>query len=182
MKTAIMAVALLMMAGVVTARETRTEVTTATTPADDAKPNSNKVPDVYPIEGKFERVLVLRLKYQTDLLAGLESMVKQQKIHNAVILSGIGSLRSYHFHVISNRSFPSKNMHVEDPEGPADLVSMNGYVIDGRVHAHMTLANADKAFGGHLEPGTIVFTYAVVTLGVLDDGVNFRRLDDKTYR
>jgi hypothetical protein len=46
----------------------------------------------------------------------------------------------------------------------------------------MTLANADKAFGGHLEPGTTVFTFAIVTLGVLDDGVDFRRLDDKTYR
>jgi uncharacterized protein len=182
MKTATMALALLMVAGMVTARETRTEVTTAATPADDAKPNSNTVPDVYPIAGKFERVLVLRLKYQTDLLAGLESMVKQQKIHNAVILSGIGSLRSYHLHVISNRSFPTKNMHVEDPEGPADLVSMNGYVIDGRVHAHMTLANADKAFGGHLEPGTTVFTFAIVTLGVLGDGVDFSHLDDKTYR
>ena len=182
MKTAMMAVALLMMAGMVTARETRTEVTTATAPADDAKPNSNKVPDVYSVDGKFERVLVLRLKYQTDLLTGLETMVKQQKIHNAVILSGIGSLRSYHFHVISNRSFPSKNIHVEDPEGPADLVSMNGYVIDGRVHAHVTLANADKAFGGHLEPGTTVFTFAIVTLGVLGDGVDFSHLDDKTYR
>jgi predicted DNA-binding protein with PD1-like motif len=182
MKTAIMAVALLMMAGVVNARETRTEVTNATTPADDAKPNSDKVPGVYSIEGKFERVLVLRLKYQTDLLAGLESMVKQQKIHNAVILAGIGSLQGYHFHVISNRSFPTKNVHVKDPEAPADLVSMNGYVIDGRVHAHMTLANPDKAFGGHLEPGTTVFTFAIVTLGVLNDGVDFSHLDDKTYR
>ena len=182
MKTAIMAVALMMMVGVVTARESRTEVTTAATPADDAKLNSTNVPDVYPIEGKFERILVLRCKYQTDLLASLESMMKQQKIRNAVILAGIGSLRSYHFHVISNRTFPTKNIHVEDPEAPADLVSMNGYVIDGRVHAHMTLANADKAFGGHLEPGTIVFTYAIVTVGVLDDGVSFRRLDDKSYR
>jgi predicted DNA-binding protein with PD1-like motif len=182
MKTAIMAVALLMMAGVVNARETRTEVTNATTPADDAKPNSDKVPGVYSTDGKFERVVILRLKYQTDLLTGLESMVKQQKIHNAVILAGIGSLRNYHFHVVSNRSFPTKNVHVEDPEAPADLVSMNGYVIDGRVHAHVTLANPDKAFGGHLERGTTVFTFAIVTLGVVGDGVDFSHLDDKTYR
>jgi predicted DNA-binding protein with PD1-like motif len=59
---------------------------------------------------------------------------------------------------------------------------MNGYVVDGRVHAHITLANPDKAFGGHLEAGTEVFTFAVVTLGVLADGVDLKRVDDKTYR
>lgn len=59
---------------------------------------------------------------------------------------------------------------------------MNGYIIDGRIHAHMTLANPDKAFGGHLEPGTTVFTFAVVTLGVLNDSTDLRRVDDKTYR
>jgi hypothetical protein len=34
---------------------------------------------------------------------------------------------------------------------------------------------------GHLEPGTEVFTFAVVTIGVMND-VDFRHLDDKTFR
>ena len=59
---------------------------------------------------------------------------------------------------------------------------MNGYVIGGRVHAHITLTNADHAFGGHLEAETRVFTFAIVTLGVFDDTVDLRRVDDKTYR
>jgi predicted DNA-binding protein with PD1-like motif len=182
MKMSILLVALIAVAGVADAQETRTEVTKTTSPADDAKPNSDTVPDVYAISDQFERVVVLRLKYQADLLAGLEKMVKQEKIHNGVILSGIGSLRSYHFHVISNRTFPSKNILVNNPSAPADLVSMNGYVIDGRVHAHMTLSNADKAFGGHLESGTEVFTFAIVTIGVLNDKADLSRVDDKTYR
>jgi len=182
MKTMIIAIALMVPANALIARETRTEVTKATTPADDSKPNNDKVPDVYPIEGKFDHVVILRFKYQADLLTGLESMVKQQKIRNAVILAGIGSVRGYHFHAVSNRTFPTKDMYVEDPESPADIAGMNGYVIDGRVHAHITFANADKAFGGHLEHGTSVFTFAVVTLGVLDDKVDFSHLDDKTYR
>src|SRR5437763_12120567 len=44
--------------------------------------------------------------------------------------------------------------------------------INGTVHAHMTLANPDKAFGGHLEAGTNVFTFAIVTIGVLNDSVD----------
>ena len=161
-------------------QELRIEVTNTT--AADAAPNTAAVPDVYAISGHFDRVLVLRFKYQTDLLEGLEKMVSQEKIRNAVILSGIGSVRGYHVHSVSNRTFPSQDVFVSDPQAPADLVSMNGYVINGRVHAHVTLANADKAFGGHLEPGTTVFTFAIVTLGVLDDGADFKRLDDKTYR
>ena len=168
--------------GVLAAQQTRTVVEKPTTPADDSKPNSDKVPDVYAISGQFDRVLVLRFKYQADLLAGLESMVKQHKIRNAVILAGAGSLRSYHLHSVSNRTFPSKNIYLKDPTAPSDLVSMNGYVVNGKVHVHVTLTNEEKAFGGHLEAGTTVFTFAVVTLGVFRDDVDLSRVDDKTYR
>ena len=167
---------------VTTAQSTRTELTNATTPAEDSKTNSSAVPDAYALSGQFDRVLVLRFKYQTDLLAGLERMVKEQKIHNAVILAGIGSVRGYHIHTVSNGGFPTKNIYVKNPTGPADIVSMNGYVIDSRVHAHITLADPDKAFGGHLEPGTTVFTFAVVTVGVFKDGIDLSRIDDKSYR
>jgi len=162
------------------AQQTRKEITNAVTPADDAKPNSASVPDVYAITGKFDRVVVLRFKYQADLLAGIEKMVKEQKIKNAVILAGAGSVRNYQVHTVSNRTFPSKDTFVQDLSAPADIISMNGYVIDGRVHAHMTMANPDRAFGGHLEPGTNVFTFAIVTLGVFDGDLG--RVDDKTYR
>jgi predicted DNA-binding protein with PD1-like motif len=164
------------------AAETRTEVVRATTPALDATPNNDAVPDVYAIEGKFERVVILRFKHQADLLAGLERMLKEKNIRNAVILSAIGSVRSYHIHVVSNRTFPSKNLFIKNAEASADIIGMSGYVIDGQLHPHITLANGEHSFGGHLESGTEVFTFAAVTLGVLADGVDLKRLDDKTYR
>jgi predicted DNA-binding protein with PD1-like motif len=164
------------------AQPIRTEVTSPPAPAEDAKANSDTVPDAYALSGQFAQVLVLRFKNQADLLDGLESMVKQQKIRNGVILSGVGSVRSYHFHTVSNGTFPTKNIFVKDPAAPADIVSMNGYVIDGRIHAHITFADADKAFGGHLESGTSVFTFAVVTVGVFQDGIDLSRVDDKNYR
>lgn len=182
MHRANLALALLMTAAVLPAEKTRTEVVKPTTPADDAKANSDKVPEVYAVSGQFQRILVFRFKYQADLLAGLERMVKEYKIRNAVILAGAGSLRSYHYHSVSNRTFPSKNIYVKDTAAPADIASMNGYIIDGRIHAHLTMTDEEKAFGGHLEPGTTVFTFAVVTVGVFGDGVDLSRVDDKTYR
>lgn len=165
------------------AQQTRREqVNRSANPADDSKPNSPDVPDVYAIQGQFDRIVVLRFKFGADLLAGMEKIVGQQKIRNAVILSGAGSVRGYQIHQVSNRDLPSKNMFVKDPSAPADLIGMNGYVIDGKIHAHMTLATPDHAFGGHLEPGTEVFTFGIVTLGVMKDGVDFSHLDDKSYR
>jgi predicted DNA-binding protein with PD1-like motif len=165
------------------AQETRREITNAAAnPADDAKGLSDKVPDVYAIPTQFERVLILRFKFGTDLLAGLEKMVKQEKIRNAVILAGAGSVRGYQVHQVSNRDFPSENMFIKNPTAPADLISMNGYIMDGKLHPHVTLATPEKAFGGHLEPGTTVFTFAIVTVGILKDGADLSHLDDKSYR
>ena len=175
-------VVLIAIGGVLAAQQTRKEVVKPTTPKDDSKPNSASVPDVYGINGKFDRVVVFRFKYQADLLAGIEKMVKEQKIRNAVILSGIGSVRNYHVHAVSNRTFPSKDMFVQDPTAPADVLGMSGYIINGQVHAHITLATPEKAFGGHLEPGTNVFTFVAMTMGVFGDGVDLSRIDDKTYR
>jgi predicted DNA-binding protein with PD1-like motif len=181
MKRLLLALALLAAAAALAAQETRTERTSPPNPAD-ARPNSDAVPAGYAVDAKFERVVVLRFKYDTDLLAGLEAMVRQEKIRNAVILAGIGSVRGYQYHVVSNREFPSQDLFVRNPTAPADLVSMNGYVIAGRVHAHVMFGGPGGAFGGHLEPGTTVFTFAIVTLGVVDDAANFERLDDKNHR
>lgn len=168
--------------GLAAAEVTRREETRATTPAEDAKPNSAQVPEVYALVGQFDRIVVLRFKYDTDLLPALERMVKEQKIRNAAILSCAGSVRSYHYHTVSNTTLPSKDIFVKNTEAPADIASMNGYVIDGRVHAHITFADTDRAFGGHLEPGTRVFTFAIVTIGVFKDGLDLSRVDDKNYR
>jgi predicted DNA-binding protein with PD1-like motif len=162
------------------AQQTRREETKKS--PGDAKANSASVPEVYAIPGQFQRILVLRFKNQADLLASLEKAVKEQKIKNAVILAGIGSVRNYQVHSVSNRDFPSKNVFIKDPSSPADIVSVNGYVVNGEVHAHMTMTDGDKAFGGHLEPATNIFTFAAITLAVFDDKVDLTNLLNKDYR
>lgn len=172
----------LMATSLLAAQETRrTEVNPSPNPTDDAKENSSAVPDVYAITGHFDRVVVLRFKYKAELLAGLQKMIKQENIRNGVILSGVGSVRGYHMHQVSNRTMPSHDTFEKNLTQPADLVSMNGYVINGRIHAHMTLGTPDRTMAGHLEPGTEVFTFAVIAIGVMNDA-DLSRIDDKTYR
>jgi len=155
-------------------------VKNAPTPAD-AKPNDSSVPDAYALSGHFDRIVVMRMKFKTDLLHGMEQLAKQQGIQNGVILSGIGSLRGYHLHDVRARDFPSLDVDMNEPTTPCDLVGMNGYIIDGNIHAHVTLGTGEKAIAGHLDPGTEVFTYAIVTIGVMNE-TDLRRVDDETYR
>jgi predicted DNA-binding protein with PD1-like motif len=171
---------LTLLATAATAQQTRREVTNPG--PRDAAPLDPKVPDVYAVPTQFERVLIFRFKFQTDLLDGLQRMIKENHVENGVILSAFGSVTGYQVHQVSNRTFPSKDMFTADPTMPADIVGMSGFVLNGRLHPHISLATPDKGFGGHLEPGTKVFTFAVVTVGVLPAGLDLSKLDDKNYR
>jgi hypothetical protein len=59
-------------------------------------------PAVVSVPSEMKRVVLVRLKYNTDLLEGLRQAVKEEKITNAVILSGVGSVTRYHVHAVSN--------------------------------------------------------------------------------
>lgn len=147
----------------------------------DLAPAAGPVPSPLVFSASFERVAIVRMTYETDLLEALQKAVRDEKIRDAVILSGIGSLKSYHLHAVSNTTLPSENVFYKG-EGPYDLTAVNGYVIGGRVHAHLTISNDKQALAGHLEPGTRAFTFVLVTLGVFGADVDLARLDDKNWR
>jgi len=141
----------------------------------------DQVPEAVTTSGQFERVIVVRMKQGADILSGLKSAVEKENIKNAVILSGIGSLVSYHIHVVDNNTFPTENVFIKN-DTPVDLTSVNGYVFDGRVHAHINISDERLALGGHLESGNEVFTFAIITIGVFNDEVILARFDDKNWR
>ncbi|MCX7984001.1 MAG: DNA-binding protein [Bacteroidetes bacterium] len=170
-----------MVSFVLSAQEVRTILQNPPTEFD-TKPNNDSIPNALVYPSKFSSVLIVRLKYQADILKELRDVVKRQSINNAVILSAIGSVTAYHFHVIHNTAFPTRNEFIRNSNVPADILSMNGYIIDGRVHAHITLSNSNTAFGGHLEEGTTVFTFAIITIGILGEDIDLRKIDDKYYR
>ena len=138
-------------------------------------------PAVVIVPSEIKHVVLVRMKYGDDLLEGLQQAVKSEKIKNAVILSGVGSVTRYHVHAVSNTTLPAKLAYSEHA-GPMDLIAVNGYVLGGRIHAHITMTDDKKAFGGHLHEGTKVFTFAIVTLGILDDNVDLSRFDDSNWR
>jgi predicted DNA-binding protein with PD1-like motif len=121
--------------------------------------------------------VVVRLKNKTDILHGLQEAITREKIKNAVIMSGFGSVTSYHVHVVGNTTLPPKDVFTRDG-GPYDILTASGLVMNGRLHCHITFASTQKVTGGHLEEGTSVFTFATISLGVLKDDVDITRADD----
>jgi predicted DNA-binding protein with PD1-like motif len=109
------------------------------------------------------RFVALRLNPGEDVLLSLRATVAEQGIRNAAILSGVGSLDRYHFHVVKTTNMPPGNTFVRG-EGPFDILTVTGLVVNGQVHAHITFSNTELAMGGHLEEGCRVLTFAVVMM------------------
>jgi predicted DNA-binding protein with PD1-like motif len=114
------------------------------------------------------RFVALRLDPGEDVLLSLRAAVVEQGIRNAAILSGVGSLDRYHFHVVKTTNMPPGNTFVRG-DGPFDILSVTGLVVDGAVHAHITFSNTEVAMGGHLEEGCRVLTFSVVVVAEAPD-------------
>jgi predicted DNA-binding protein with PD1-like motif len=139
--------------------------------------SQEKIPDVYSITSQFERIEIIRMRTDTDLLEGLKKVAAEKNIKNAVILSGIGSVTDYHYHVVSDKNLPPAE---EDPSASVamDLIAVQGYIFNGRIHAHISLSDENSVVGGHLEPGTKALTFFIITLGVLPDALEIENFDN----
>ena len=139
------------------------------------------VPGVAIANTKFEKIIIVRLKYKTDMLEGIKKAVEMEHIKNAVIITGIGSVTAYSIHAVNSDTFPTKNIFLKE-KSPCDVLNLSGYIFDGKVHAHITLSDTKKTIGGHLEPGTLVYTYAIITIGILSDDAKLENFDNKEWR
>ena len=116
----------------------------------------------------IKRLVQIRIAAGEDILEGLNEAVEAESIHTGVIVNGLGSATSYHFHVVASTDLPPKEAFPRGA-GPFDIVSMSGAVIDGRVHAHISFSDTEKVFGGHLEPGCTALTFAIITIADVGD-------------
>jgi predicted DNA-binding protein with PD1-like motif len=112
---------------------------------------------------EIRRLVYARLNPGDDVLLSLRQVVQEHNIRHGAILSVIGSLTHYHVHVVKTTNLPPGDVFWKD-EGPFDILTLTGYILDGRVHAHITFSNTEKAMGGHLEEGCRVLTFAVVLI------------------
>jgi predicted DNA-binding protein with PD1-like motif len=114
-------------------------------------------------EAIIARTILIRCDPGEDVLACLQQAVADNSVQNGTFISGAGSLSRYHFHVVSTAALPPENVFIKG-EGPYDILAITGFVLGGRVHAHITFSDDRIAMGGHLESGCEVLTFAMITL------------------
>ncbi len=132
------------------------------------------------VSTRFDGIEIIQMKPHTDMLDGLNQFIKEKHVKNAVVLAGVGSVTDYHYHVVTDKNLPPAQ---EYPKASVamDVVSVQGYVLNGKVHAHIALSDENSMVGGHLEKGTVALTFFILTIGILPDDVDISNFDSYKY-
>lgn len=127
---------------------------------------------------EYGRVIVMHLKKGDLLLESITDGLKEQGVKNALLVSGIGSLRKLSMHGIKECSDgPSDYFYTI--EGPVELGCLQGIVLDGKPHIHGVCSTPDgKTYVGHLEPGSEIQFLGELSFIEVPDMKLTRRLNE----
>jgi predicted DNA-binding protein with PD1-like motif len=107
------------------------------------------------------KIHILRIDPGEDILSSVEQFIAEANLKQAVVLGGYGTMAAYHLHWVTHNRIPTDNLFRKG-EGGIEILAMNGLVVEGKPHIHISLSTPDGAFGGHLEPGCIAYVLCEV--------------------
>lgn len=117
---------------------------------------------------------IFRLTPGKDLYKELQNYIQKNNISAAIVLTCVGSLKAATLRM-AGASKPTSR------KGAFEIVSLSGTLCPDGVHLHASLSDSEgKVWGGHLVPGSSVFTTAEIALGEMDEFHFSRKLDPKT--
>ena len=119
--------------------------------------------DGHSFEGK--KLWVVRIDPGEDVLISLKDFAKKKGIKQGLVVVGYGTLSRISLHWVVHNQFPPQN-RFDDWEDGIEIMSMNGLVVDGEPHIHLTASTVDGAFGGHMEEGCIC--YVLCEVGIVE--------------
>lgn len=125
------------------------------------------------------RTILVMFDRDDLLLEGLQEVVRKEGIDTAALTGGIGSLQRVHLHTITTTAVQPVDKYWSFT-GAIELGSVQGSVIGGEIHAHVSVFDWDSksTYIGHLEPGSVVAYRAEVSLSILE-GVRTERYNDE---
>ena len=122
---------------------------------------------------KINHIHILRVDPGEDVLASVQQFLDKSALKQAVVMSGYGTLAAHHLHWVMHNRIPAENTFGKG-EGGIEILSMNGLVVDGVPHIHVTLSTPEGAYGGHLEPGCIAYVLCEIFFAEVE-GVRLSR-------
>jgi len=116
------------------------------------------------------RVLIVHLSKGDDLLKCISQAVEENNIQTGIVTSAIGSLRKFRYHYIKDTKDDPTDIF-EEVEGPLELVTADGLIIEGKPHLHALVSEygSKRTISGHLEDGSEVQYLAEISILELPD-------------
>ena len=105
---------------------------------------------------EVKKVHILRIDPGEDVLASVKRFLAEAGVRQAIVLGAYGTLARHRIHWVRNNLIPASDI-IGEGEGGIEILSMNGLVVEGQPHIHVTLSTPAGAFGGHLEDGCIAY-------------------------
>lgn len=118
--------------------------------------------------GKIKDTVVVSCQKGEDLLESLEAAIDEYNIKNGCILTGYGTLDKSTVHMVTTTGFPAEE-YFDEKEQALEVLSIDGIISEGNLHAHMVISDTESAYGGHLEPGCRCLYLCEVVIGIFDD-------------
>ena len=120
------------------------------------------------------KIFATRLKPNQDLKESLKSFVQQNNIQSGFILTAVGSLKQVTLRFANRDNAQIFNERFE-------IVSLVGTLSIHGIHLHISLSDKNgKTIGGHLVDGCIIYTTAEIVIGVSEDFIFARTVDETT--
>jgi len=105
------------------------------------------------VSNQVGRTFILKLVQGEDLLESIETLIKENNIENAVVVSGIATFDRSSLHMISRTDYPIKFYIDKKIDVPLEVVGVDGFICDGEPHIHCTISDKNQAYAGHLLKG-----------------------------
>ena len=124
----------------------------------------------------YGRHVIMQLAKGELILESIQSEIERLGIRCGVVTSGIGSARKLVYHRIASTADNPSNEFLTVTE-PMEIGALQGVIVDGQAHLHITCCTREGTFAGHLEPGSEVLYLMEISIIELIGADLTRKLD-----
>lgn len=128
---------------------------------------------------EWGRTFILRLDRGDYVLESILELINQEDIHDAVVISGIGSLDECVIHMVTGSEVPYPEYFKRWSNQPLELASLSGLIINGQPHLHTVVSDTQSACAGHMEKGCRILCLGEIVIAELKT-LNLDRVPDVT--
>ncbi len=143
-------------------------------------------------EYNFEKVAVIKINENSDVLESIKDYCRQNNVRGAVIFGGVGGLKKLKCRnakcFSSTLPYKQEQLFVKTVEKPLEILNLSGWIArndknEPIIHSHISCSYFDnndiKTVGGHFMSGSLAWIMTTVTIGILKEKLSVK-LDEET--